>query len=228
MFSFVIPTYNESSTIEKTLSSLLPNLNEEDEVIVVDGLSEDDTVQKTRNFPTVRLIESDKRGRATQMNLGAENASKEYVFFLHADTTIDKTGLEKLRHEILNSQIPWGWFTLKLNSPKLIYRILETVACFRTDIAQEPLGDHGIFLKKSLFDEVGGYPEIPIMEDIELVKKIKRKSRGKKIDHFVLSSVRRFEREGILKNCLKISIMRVKYFIGYSPSELSRSYLDYR
>ena len=228
MISFVIPTYNEESTIENTLITLSPSLGENDEVIVVDGSSQDDTVEKVKCFSSILLIESQERGRAIQMNLGAEKASKEYIFFLHADTTIDRTGLEKLRYEILKNRISWGWFTLRLNSPKLIYRILETLARYRTKVANEPLGDHGIFLRKSLFEEVGGYPEIPIMEDIELVKKLKRKSPGKKIDHYVLSSVRRFEKEGILKNCLKITAMRIKYFIGYSSKELSKGYLDHR
>ena len=228
MFSIIIPTYNESSTIENTLNSLLSNLLHGDEVIVVDGSSEDDTVDKVRNFLSVKLIESPRRGRALQMNLGAKHATKDYILFLHADTTIDSTGLDKLRNEIENSSVFWGWFTLKLNSPKLIYRILETLASYRTIIAHEPLGDHCIFVKRSLFEEVGGYPEIPIMEDIELVKKLKKKASGKRIDHFVLSSVRRFEKEGILRNCLKISMMRIKYYIGYSSKELSRGYLDYR
>ncbi|MGI9554024.1 MAG: TIGR04283 family arsenosugar biosynthesis glycosyltransferase [Thermodesulfobacteriota bacterium] len=228
MFSFIIPTYNESSTIEDTLRNLISIISVDDEIIVVDGMSEDDTVQKAKTFPSVILMESDKRGRACQMNLGARKGTGDYIFFLHADTTIDKAGIEKLRYEIINNKILWGWFKLKLNSPKFIYRVLETLACYRTIIAREPLGDHGIFLKKSLFEEVGGYPEIPIMEDVELVKRVKKKSPGKKIDHFVLSSVRRFEREGILRNCMKICIMRVKYFIGYSSKDLSKGYLDYR
>ena len=228
MISFVIPTFNESTTIENTIESLLPGLVETDELIVVDGASEDDTVEKVGKFPSIILIRSSERGRAVQMNIGAERASNEYIFFLHADTTVDGTGLLKLRNEINNHSVPWGWFTLKLNSPKFIYRILETLASYRTTVAREPLGDHGIFLKKSLFEEIGGYPEIPIMEDIELVKKLKKKSPGKKIDHYVLSSVRRFEREGILRNCLKISAMRIKYFMGYSSEELSRGYLDHR
>jgi len=228
MISFVIPAYNESSTIENTLKTLLPSLGKNDEVIVVDGSSKDDTVDKVKGFSSVLLIESQNRGRAVQMNLGAEIASKEYIFFLHADTTIDRTGIEKLRHEILKNKISWGWFTLRLNSPKFIYRVLETLASYRTAVANEPLGDHGIFVRKSLFEEVGGYPQIPIMEDIELVKKLKRKSHGKKIDHYVLSSVRRFEKEGVLRNCLKITAMRVKYFMGYSSKELSKGYLDHR
>ena len=228
MISFIIPTFNESSTIEETLSKLTSIISEEDEIIVVDGMSEDQTAQIASTFRGVNVIESGTRGRAGQMNIGAGRARGEYLLFLHADTTIDGTGIEKLRNEIRNKGNIWGWFNLKLNSPRFIYRILETLACYRTRLSHEPLGDHGIFVKKSLFNEVGGYPEIPIMEDVELVKRLKSVSKGKRIDHFVLSSVRRFEREGILRNCLKISLMRARYFMGVSSAELSKGYPDCR
>jgi len=228
MISFVIPTYNESSTIENTLRNLLSVISSEDEIIVVDGCSEDGTGEKVNEFNKVKLIENSERGRARQMNRGAEHATREFIFFLHADTTIDSVGLEKLKNEVKNNSLNWGWFSLKLNSPKFIYRILETLTSLRTKIAHEPLGDHGIFVNRKLFNRIGGYPEIPIMEDIELVKKLKKISAGKKINHHVLTSVRRFEKGGILKTTFNISMMRVAYFLGKSPDTLSKWYLNHR
>jgi len=228
MISIVIPTFNESSTIEKNLNKLLPIISPGDEVIVVDGISQDDTADKVEKYNQLSLIRHDKRGRAVQMNRGVLESTKDYVLFLHADTMIDKTGLDKLKYEINNNQVAWGWFSIKLNSPKFIYRVLETLASYRTVLAHEPLGDHGIFVRKELFQSIGGYPELPIMEDIELVKKLKDISKGKRINHYVLTSVRRFERAGIFRTVLNISMMRIAYFFGKSPDALSRWYLNHR
>lgn len=228
MISIVIPTYNESSTIEENLTKLLSIISPDDEVIVVDGRSEDGTADKVKKYNKLKFIQHEERGRAVQMNRGVGETTKDYVLFLHADTTIDEAGLEKLKYEINNNRVAWGWFSIRLNSPKYIYRILETLASCRTILAHDPLGDHGIFVRKELFKTIGGYPEIPIMEDIELVKKLKKISEGKRINHYVLTSVRRFERAGIFRTVLNISMMRIAYYFGKSPDALSRWYLNHR
>lgn len=228
MISFIIPTYNESNTIEHNIRKLLSLISNDDEVIVVDGSSEDNTIEKVRKFQDVNLITQSKRGRAVQMNRGALESKNEYLFFLHADTSIDATGLEKLRKEIKENSLSWGWFSIRLDSPRFIYRVLETLASYRTKLAHEPLGDHGIFVKKEIFNSSGGYPDIPIMEDVELVKRLKKISGGKRIDHYVLTSVRRFERGGIFKTVFNIIMMRSAYFFGLSPEALSRYYLNHR
>ncbi len=228
MISIVIPTYNESNTIEQNLDNLLRIISPGDEVIIVDGNSEDDTTDKVKKYKELKLIPCGKRGRAVQMNMGAREALNEYILFLHADTTIDSTGIKKLKSGIRNSAHTWGWFSLRLNPPKYIYRVFETLASYRTKVAHEPLGDHGIFVKKELFKKIGGYPEIPIMEDVELVKKLKKITKGTRIGHHVLTSVRRFERGGIFSTALNITMMRVAYYFGKSPEELSSWYLNHR
>lgn len=228
MISFIIPTYNESSTVETTLYNLFKVISNEDEVIVVDGKSEDETVEKVKTIPKVRIIKSLERGRAVQMNLGAKEAKGDYIFFLHADTQIDQEGIKQLKNEITTNKPNWGWFILKLNSPKFIYRIIETLACYRTRIAHEPLGDHGIFVRRKIFEKIGGYPEIPLMEDIELVKRLKKISRGIRINHYVLSSVRRFEKGGIFNTILNICWMRILYYFGIPSKYLIKNYKNIR
>ena len=111
----------------------------------------DDTADKILNYKNLKLIRHNKRGRAIQMNRGAWETTNDYLLFLHADTIIDKTGFDKLKYEIINNQVSWGWFSIRLNSPRFIYRILETLASYRTMLAHEPLGDHGNICKERTF-----------------------------------------------------------------------------
>jgi rSAM/selenodomain-associated transferase 2 len=225
MISIVIPTYNESGTIKNTITKLSEIVSADDEVIVVDGLSDDNTREIVSNFPDVKLLTS-KRGRSTQMNLGAEMAKNEYILFLHADTLISATGLTLMKSQIISNGIGWGWFPIKLNSPKLIFRVLEIGANTRTRLTGVPLGDHGIFIRKELFNEVGGFPEMPIMEDIEFIRKIKAVSKGVEIKSPVSTSVRRFEKSGIIKTFVTMWVLRILYYLGISPKTLA-SYYDH-
>ncbi|MCI0453944.1 MAG: TIGR04283 family arsenosugar biosynthesis glycosyltransferase [Candidatus Dadabacteria bacterium] len=225
MISIVIPTYNESGTIKTTLDKLYEIVSPDDEVIVVDGFSEDNTKEIVSSFPNVKLHIS-KRGRAKQMNLGAEMAKNEYILFLHADTLISANCLTLMKSQIISNGIRWGWFPIKLNSPKFIFRILETGSNIRTRFTGSPLGDQGIFIRIDLFNKVGGYPEIPIMEDIEFITKIKAISKGVEIKSPVKTSVRRFEKSGIIKTFVTMWVLRILYYLGTSPKTLA-SYYDH-
>lgn len=225
--SIVIPTYNESKTIETTLKRLYEILLPEDEVIVVDGLSEDNTTEIVRTFPGVKLITA-KRGRAAQMNAGARKASNKYILFLHADNLISASCVNMLRDEIKSNRSVWGWFPIKLNSSKLAFRILEIGANLRLKLTGTPLGDHGIFVRKDAFEKVGGFPEIPIMEDLGLVKKVKDVSQGVEIKSPIQTSVRRFEESGILKTFLTMWILRILYYSGMSSEKLAKFYKHVR
>jgi len=210
MISIVIPTYNESSTIESTLINLFEIISTGDEVIVVDGFSEDETKEIAGKFTQAKLVTS-KRGRA-----------------LHADTILSATCLTMLKNEIISNRIGWGWFPIKLNSPKFIFRVLELGANMRTSFTGTPLGDHGIFVKKDLFFEVGGFPEMPIMEEIEFVRNVKKISKGVEILSPVRTSVRRFEKSGVLKTFVTMWILRILYYLGMPPETLLRYYSHIR
>jgi rSAM/selenodomain-associated transferase 2 len=228
MISIVIPTYNESRDIGTTLTRLHETISPDDEVIVVDGYSEDDTKEIVSSFYRVKLFTSQK-GRAIQMNLGAKKARNEYILFLHADTLVDTLCMSKLKNEITSNGVEWGWFSIRLNSPRLIFRIIETGANLRASLTRSPLGDHGIFVRKDIFDRVGGFPEIHLMEDIEFVKKIKLISKkGIKIKAPVYTSVRRFEKSGILKTFFTMWLLRILYYLGVSSEKLTIYYRNVR
>lgn len=227
MISIVIPTYNESAIIEGTLNSLIQSISSEDEVIVVDGMSEDNTKELVGKFTRVILITS-RRGRAPQMNTGAMIAKGEYILFLHADVLINESCISMLKNQIIENGIQWGWFSIKLDSPRFIYRVLETGANLRNRLTGVPLGDHGIFVKRDVFHDIGGFPEIPIMEDLEFVRKIRIISKGVEVKSPIKTSVRRFENSGIKRTFFRMWILRILYYLGMPPERLVKYYNDIR
>ena len=227
MISIVIPTYNESAIIGSTLRRLNEIITSQDEIIVVDGSSVDKTREIAREFPNVILIIS-RRGRASQMNAGAKIAKGEYLLFLHADVQIDEICLSMLKNRICGNEIQWGWFALTLDSPRFIYRVIEMGANLRNRFTGIPLGDHGIFVKKDMFDIIGGFPEIPIMEDLEFVKKMNIVTNGIEIKSPVKISVRRFEHSGIIRTLSIMWVLKILYYFGVSPERLAKYYRQIR
>ncbi|MCH8014868.1 MAG: TIGR04283 family arsenosugar biosynthesis glycosyltransferase [Candidatus Dadabacteria bacterium] len=223
----MIPTYNESAIIGSTLTKLNEITTSQDEIIVVDGSSEDNTREIAREFPNVILIIS-RRGRASQMNAGAKIAKGEYLLFLHADVQIDEICLSMLKNRICGNEIQWGWFALTLDSPRFIYRVIEMGANLRNRFTGIPLGDHGIFVKKDMFDIIGGFPEIPIMEDLEFVKKMNIVTNGIEIKSPVKISVRRFEHSGIIRTLSIMWVLKILYYFGVSPERLAKYYRQIR
>ncbi|HEX9667010.1 MAG TPA: TIGR04283 family arsenosugar biosynthesis glycosyltransferase [Thermodesulfobacteriota bacterium] len=227
MISIIIPTYNESKTIDLTLSKLSKVIPQDCEVIVIDGFSNDNTQEIVKNFNHVKLFNC-KKGRSVQMNFGAQKASKDFLLFLHADTILNSNCIEYLTKELKSNTIVWGWFSIKLNNNRVIYRFIEIFANLRARLTGTPLGDHAIFVKKGIFDKIGGFPDIPLLEDLEFVRKLKCISRGKRINTSVITSVRRFENSGILKTCIKMWMIRLLYYLGFSTQILVRFYDDSR
>jgi len=227
MISIVIPTYNESKIIEDNISRLHQIIDDRDEIVVVDGKSEDNTRDIVRQNKKTNLVISE-RGRAIQMNAGAKTAKGEYVLFLHADVIISKNSLLLLKDQIKKHSINWGWFTIRLNSSRFVYRVIEHGANIRNRITGVPLGDHGIFVRRDWFLITGGFPEIPIMEEFKFINKLKSMSKGTEIKSPVYISVRRFENYGILRTILLMWSMRLLFRIGVKPVTLAKLYGNQR
>ena len=162
------------------------------------------------------------------MNAGAKIAKGKYLLFLHADVQIDEICLSMLKNRICGNEIQWGWFAFTLDSPRFIYRVIEMGANLRNRFTGIPLGDHGIFVKKDMFYIIGGFPEIPIMEDLEFVKKMNIVTNGIEIKSPVKISVRRFEHSGIIRTLSRMWVLRILHYFGVSPEILTKYYRKIR
>ena len=215
--SIVIPTLNEVSHIE----SLLAQLSDENvELIVVDGGSDDHTAQRASVH--AKLIHN-SAGRALQMNAGAAIASGDWLWFLHADTQLSQP-LKAYIDEITQSSSLWGRFNVRLDDARLIFRVIERLMNARSCFTSVATGDQGLFVDRRLFDELGGYPELFLMEDVAISKRLRKVMPVKCSALPLITSARRWQQRGVLKTIVLMWWLRLAYVLGVSPARLSQWY----
>ncbi|BAZ13042.1 glycosyl transferase family protein [Calothrix sp. NIES-4071] len=217
--SIIIPVYNEQKHILATIITAQKSTNTE--IIVVDAGSEDGTCD-IANTTGVKVIASD-RGRAVQMNAGAAVASGDILLFLHADTLLPSKFDDMVR-ETLQLGVVAGAFKLKINGKPWGLRLVEWGVDMRSKYFQLPYGDQAIFCKSEIFEKIDGFSELPIMEDFELVRRLKSIGRIAIIPAHVLTSGRRWLQRGILKTTLINQIIIIGYFLRVSPQRLANWY----
>lgn len=223
-FSIIVPVFHEGENIHDLIERL--NRLESDkrsEVIVVDGAPEKDTLGAIDRNPVIKI--SCEKGRAKQMNAGASVARGEVLIFLHADTELPVRALGKIHALMERSGYVGGAFDLGIKSNKLIFRLIGKLASWRSRLNRIPFGDQAIFIRREYFNRIGGYKEIPIMEDAELMRRIKKS--GNQIWIFperVMTSPRRWEKEGVFYCTLRNWTLQVLYFLGVSPDKLATFY----
>lgn len=220
MISVIIPTLNESCSIAKTLMPLQKWRARGHQVILVDAGSEDDTVEQAKNLVD-KSIQSDK-GRSIQMNIGAQQADGDFLLFLHADTLIDKSADQSVVGALSSNQ--WGCFKVRFSSKKLIFKIIAYMMNLRSCTTSVATGDQAIFVQKSLFMKIGGFPDQVLMEDIQLSKNLKALCKMCCLKHEVVTSSRRWEQYGISRTIVLMWVLRLAYFIGVSPAKLKLWY----
>lgn len=218
--SIIIPALNEADNIIATLSSLTNR--DAVEVILVDGGSCDDTADIARASGAKVLTTTPSKAR--QMNAGAAAASGEVLLFLHADTRLPENFEKPILDKVSQNGVAAGAFQLCIDSNARGLRFIERVANWRSRHLQAPYGDQGIFVTKSLFDEIGGYPDIPIMEDFELIHRLRRKGKIVIVNESLKTSPRRWINIGIFKTWLINQIIITAYCFGVSPERLARWY----
>ncbi|MFT6051367.1 MAG: rSAM/selenodomain-associated transferase 2 [Halioglobus sp.] len=219
VISFIIPVLNEQDCIGKLLTALEANFPDA-ECIVVDGGSSDQTQDHARQKCSELIVS--EPGRATQMNAGAYRANGEYLFFLHADTSLRFTA-QDLKYYI--EQAPqWGFFPVRLLGSHPFYRVIESCMNLRSRLTQVATGDQLIYIRRDLFDYIAGYADIVLMEDIECCKRLRQLARPLIAPLRVATSARRWQQHGIIRTVFLMWILRLAYFLGISPARLSRYY----
>jgi len=224
MISIIMPVLNEGVVIEKALKNLTMQKGDF-ELIVVDGGSTDQTTEIAKRYGEV--IVSDK-GRACQMNAGAKAAIGDILLFLHADSILQNDAFVKVETVMNNEHIIGGAFNYALDDPFWFYRIIEFLANLRARIFSIYPGDHGLFVRRAIFEKIGGFKNIELMEDVELLKRLKREGKLIQLDAKILSSARRLKQEGIITTFFHMQLNRFLFFVGISPLALSRFYKNIR
>ena len=219
LISIIIPVLDEAEQIEDLLFYLE---GFDVELIVVDGGSVDDTVPLARRYDCKLL--STPSGRALQMNMGAEAAGGEVLLFLHADTRLPQNFYSTLTEDFICSGIEWGRFDVNLSGKPVIFRLIEWMMNLRSRWTGISTGDQAIFVRSNTFKAIGGYAEIPLMEDIEICTRLKSRSSPYCAKHRVSTSSRRWENNGIVRTMLLMWRLRLAYYLGVTPEKLVQRY----
>lgn len=238
--SIIVPIYNESSHIVALVEHLrgLEGVREGlHEVILVDASDQPqsrsivtESVQTIPSSPgssKITLITSRESGRAVQMNLGAQSASGDILVFLHCDTRLPDDAM-RLICQVIENGYQWGWFDIVLESKGLIYRLIERMVNLRSRVRRIGTGDQAIFIATALFNKCEGYPEIALMEDIAICKKLNQHCRPGLIKKAVVTSARRWQNRGVLETILLMWKLRLLFWLGVDSTRLARMYHDER
>ena len=213
-----MPTLDEAANLER----LLPDLRDhcpEAEVIVVDGGSADATRDVATRFPQVALVTS-PRGRARQMNAGAQQARGDVLLFLHADTRLPDGALAAIAAALDDARVVGGRFDVGFDSPRPVFRMIAFFMNVRSRWSGISTGDQALFVRRGVFEAMGGYPDIVLMEDIEFCRRLKRRGKLAALRTRVTTSARKWEREGAFRTMALMWGLRFLYLVGVSPDRL--------
>lgn len=229
--SIIIPVYNETAAINQTLTNLAQAFASTPcEVIVVDGNPIGNTITSIDPLfhsekIKLRTMISKKSGRAVQMNTGARSAKGYFLLFLHADTILSIQAVRSMRQQLKDPSLACGAFSLGIRHHKKAYRLIEFMANRRSKITRLPYGDQAQFFRKAYFESLGGFADIPLMEDVEIMQQVKkRKGICRILPEKVYTSARRWEKEGALYCTLRNWTLISLYYLGVSPYRLAKYY----
>jgi rSAM/selenodomain-associated transferase 2 len=219
--SVIIPVLNEVSTVKTLLASLQAARSSGHEIILADGGSTDGTSDIAREWVDQVLISP--MGRAIQMNTGAQYASGDILWFLHADSELSEP-VEQYLKEIGQAKAAWGRFDCILSGRQPVFRMIERLMNLRSRLTGIATGDQGIFVARNLFNGVGGFENVPLMEDVRLSKALGKSVRPYSSHMQLKTSSRRWEQKGIFRTILLMWYLRLAHFMGASPEYLVKKY----
>jgi rSAM/selenodomain-associated transferase 2 len=220
--SIIVPALNEEAGIVAALEALSPLRARGAELILVDGSSRDRTAALAR--PLCDKLIAAPRGRATQMNAGAGAARGEVLLFLHADTRLPEHADRWIMDGLERSGRVWGRFDVRIEGRHPLFPLIAAMMNLRSRLTGIATGDQAVFVATTAFAAIGGYPEIPLMEDIEMSRRLKRLGRPLCLAERALTSGRRWEKHGVMRTILAMWRLRLAYFFGAEPAKLAQAY----
>ena len=230
MISVVIPTLDEEAALPATLQALRDQQDAPPcEVILADGGSRDATVAlfEAAGFEG-RVVQSAARGRAAQMNAGAAVARGDVLLFLHADTLLPPRGLEAIAAALRGPRVAGGGFRLRYVEADARLRVVAAWATLRSRLTGIHYGDQGMFLRGDLFRRLGGFPPLPLFEDLRLARRLRKEGTVITLSYAVRTSGRRLLQGGVLRTCLRFAWLKARHALGAEPGALWRDYRDVR
>ena len=220
--SIIIPTINEADNLPLLLSDLT-SIKKEGEIIIVDCGSEDKTID-IANIYGAKVYKSKKRNRGLQLNLGAKNSRGDWLIFLHADTRLAHDWFRKLTSVLYGNKNYIYYFKFKINHKKLVYRVLETLVNVRSQYLKQPYGDQGLIIHRTTYFNNNGFRKIPLMEDVDFIRRLNNKKDLKQLDSPIFISSRKWERTNIFLQAFKNWNFRRRWLKGESTKSI---YSDY-
>ena len=221
--SIIIPTLNEAEILGQTLQGLKPRTAE---IVVVDGGSKDGTVRVARQY-TPRILIS-RAGRGFQQDKGARQAQGDVLVFLHADTQLPQEYEHLIHQALADPRVVFGAFCLSIHPAEPAFDLISLMANLRSRLLKLPYGDQVLFVRRGAYFEVGGFQDWPIMEDVDLVRRLNRVGSFKMARGCVQTSARRWQKENLVYTTLRNWSLIFRYFMGVSPNVLARHYVNTR
>jgi len=218
--SIIVPVYNEEKILSANYSHWY-QLSQVTELIFVDGGSTDRSVELAAKLGKVL---PSKKGRALQMNVGALKASGKILLFIHADTRLDPAVFPIVMEKLEEDQLVGGCFSLFLDGQSILYRLID----IRAKLSRIFYGDQGLFIKKNIFFDLGGFPEVPIMEDVLFSAKMKKKGRTIVLPEKIWISPRRWEQRGIITTISMYFFISFLFYLGFPLAKIRKIYEDLR
>jgi len=220
--SIIIPTINEANNLPLLLSDL-SIIYKEGEILIIDSGSEDKTVN-IANIYGAKVYKSKEKNRGLQLDIGAKKSEGEWLIFLHADTRLTNDWLTKVKSVLKGDKNFIYFFKFKINDKKVIYRILEILVNFRSQYLKQPYGDQGLIIHRSTYSKNNGFRNIPLMEDVDFVRRLKNKNDLKQLNLSIFTSSRKWERTNIFLQGFKNWNLRRRWLKGESTKSLHSEY----
>jgi rSAM/selenodomain-associated transferase 2 len=224
--SVVIPILNERANLPTALDSVRAAIVDP-EIIVVDGGSIDGSLEWLETQPDIHLVQA-MRGKGPQQNAGGQLASGDVILFLHADCRLPKDAEVPLQRITKDPDVAGGCFLARWSRDTLAFRFIAFGMNLRTMLRKTSYGDQALFARRTTFHEVGGFPDWPLFEDTELVRRIKNAGRFTIVRSKVTMSARRFEEHGIFHNIFLVYLLQIGFMVGVPPARLKKWFTDVR